>query len=422
MRAGAGPERIGLEQRRGTATGHHAGIDVPLERSGTCPVDGTGKILRAAEAASEPEAPVTFLQRLGGPVARIGPGAGPPSRWPHAGPTRAGLAARLPGTRPVKAALSATGVETDREDARGIARLLRMGRSRPVRRASPAARGIRAPPIGRKPWQGKPVDVELGIRGIPRGLGLKLGAVSQGRLAARPREPIGGQPVLERAVEPMPRARGASHQEARAPHRAMPGIVRHGTVCRRSRTAPGAGALAALTFATAVDGPARFRRSRAVGARCGLTPEKHRSGEAGVAGAIRRIGGPLVRAAPHEAAPVLLAGTTRSPRLKRRAREVARRRGLERAKVALARKPAAVPPRPRATGRASRFGREAAAARWRSASAGRFLGPGGDAARAPRRSRRRDVGSVGSRAARWSLLQRSARLGLARRLPSEGMR
>ena len=157
---------------------HYAGIDVSLERSSLCVVDATGKILREAKVASEPEALIVFFRQLGLPLTRIGLEAGPLSQWLHAGLTKAGFEVVLLETRQVKAALSAMVVKTDRQDARGIAQLLRMGWYRPVHRKSPPAQEVRALLVGRKLLQGKLVDVELSIRGLLRGFGLKLGEVS----------------------------------------------------------------------------------------------------------------------------------------------------------------------------------------------------------------------------------------------------
>jgi transposase len=154
---------------------HYAGIDVSLERSSVCVVDSTGRIVREAKVASEPEALVRLFGQLGLPLTRVGLEAGPLSQWLHAGLTKAGFEAVLLETRHVKAALSAMVVKTDRRDARGIAQLLRMGWYRPVHRKSPPAQEVRALLVGRKLLQGKLLDVELSIRGILRGFGLKLG-------------------------------------------------------------------------------------------------------------------------------------------------------------------------------------------------------------------------------------------------------
>src|SRR3954449_4122422 len=249
-----------------------------------------------------------------------------------------------------------------RKDARGIAQLLRMGWYRPVHRKSPPAREIRALLVGRKLLQGKLLDVELSIRGILRGFGLKVGVVSKGRFAPRIRELIGGQTMLERVIEPMLRAREALRAECHALHRAMLGIVREDTTCRRLMTVPGVGALVAITFTSAVDEPGRFTRSRTVGAHFGLTPKKYQSGETDVTGGISKVGDAMVRSALYEAANVMLTRASRFSSLKRWALEVAGRRGTKRAKVALARKLATILHRMWVDGTSFRFGKEVAAA------------------------------------------------------------
>jgi transposase len=340
---------------------HYAGIDVSLERSSVCVVDATGRIVREAKVASEPEALVVFFHQLGVAVTRIGLEAGPLSQWLHAGLTRAGFEAVLLETRHVKAALSAMVVKTDRKDARGIAQLLRMGWYRPVHCKSPPAQEVRALLVGRKLLQGKLVDVELSIRGILRGFGLKLGEVSKGRFAARVRELIAGQAMLERVIEPMLRAREALRTEYHGLHRAVLAIVREDATCRRLMSVPGVGPLVAITFTAAVDDPARFRRSRAVGAHFGLTPKKYQSGETDVTGGISKVGDAMVRTALYEAANVLLTRTGKFSSLKRWALEVAQRRGMRRAKVALARKLATVLHCLWIDGSEFRFGQQAAA-------------------------------------------------------------
>lgn len=211
---------------------HYAGIDVSLEQSSVCVVDGTGRIVREAKVASEPEALVRFFRESGLTVTRIGLEAGPLSQWLHAGLSAAGLEAVLLETRHVKAALSAMTVKTDRKDARGIAQLLRMGWFRPVHRKSPDAQEVRALLVGRKLLQSKLRDVELSIRGILRGFGLKVGEVSKGRFAARIKELIGGHEMLEAVIGAMLTAREGLAAEFRHLHRRMLAIARADAVCR----------------------------------------------------------------------------------------------------------------------------------------------------------------------------------------------
>jgi transposase len=341
---------------------YYAGIDVSLEQSSVCVVDASGKIVREAKVASEPEALVDFFRQLGLPVVRIGLEAGPLSQWLHAGLSAAGFEAVLLETRHVKAALSAMVVKTDRKDARGIAQLLRMGWFRTVHRKSADAQEVRALLVGRKLLQSKLRDVEFSIRGILRGFGLKVGEVSKGRFAARVEELIAGHMMLEAVIGAMLTARAGLHSEFMRLHRQMLAIVRTDEVCRRLMTVPGVGALVAVTFKVTVDDPGRFTASKAVGAHFGLTPKKYQSGETEITGGISKVGDAMVRMALYEAANVLLSRTTRFSTLKRWALEVARRRGVKRAKVALARKLASVLHRMWIDGSEFRWGKEALAA------------------------------------------------------------
>ena len=110
--------------------------------------------------------------------------------------------------------------------------------------------------------------------------------MSKGRFAARVREPVAGRPMLARVVEPRLRAREALRAEDQVLHRAVLAIAREDVTWQRLMGVPGVGALVAITFTSAVDDPARFRRSRAVGAHFGLTPKKYQSGETDVTGGI----------------------------------------------------------------------------------------------------------------------------------------
>jgi len=317
---------------------YYAGIDVSLKESSVCVVDSAGKIVCEIKVASEPEALVRYFDALGLPVGRIGLEAGPLSQWLHAGLIAAGREVVLLETRHVKAALSAMTVKTDRKDARGIAQLLRMGWYRPVHAKSAPCKDIRALLVGRKLLQGKLLDVELSIRGILRGYGLKVGEVSRGRFEARIRELTAGHAILEAVIGAMLAARMALWNEFTRLHREMLKIARADMVCRRLMTTPGVGALVALTYRSAVDDPSRFGKSAATGAYFGLTPKKYQSGETDRDGGVSKVGDGMVRTALFEAAHIMLTRATRFSSLKRWALGVAQRRGMKRAKVALARK------------------------------------------------------------------------------------
>ena len=164
---------------------YFAAIDVSLEVSSVCVVDATGGIVREAKVASEPEALAKFFGELGFAIVRIGLEAGPLSQWLHRGLVAAGLPAILIETRHVKAALSAMRVKTDRNDARGMAQLMRMGWFQPVHAKAPLTQEVRALLTARKQLQAKLQDIESSIRGILRGFGLKVGTISKAGFEAR---------------------------------------------------------------------------------------------------------------------------------------------------------------------------------------------------------------------------------------------
>src|SRR3712207_1701061 len=144
--------------------------------------------------------------------------------------------------------------------------------------------------------------------------------------------------MLERIAEPMLRAREALRAELAVLHRQLLALVRDDATCRLLMTTPGVGAVVAATFTSAVDDPGRFAKSRSVGAHFGLTPRRYQSGETDVTGGISRVGDAMVRTALYEAAQSILTRTVRFSALERWAMEVAKRRGMRRAKGGLARK------------------------------------------------------------------------------------
>src|SRR6201982_1946695 len=248
--------------RRRPAMEHYAGIDVSLELSSVCVVDAQGKIVREAKVASEPEALLAFFASLGFEVKRIGLEAGPLSQWLHAGLKRAGFDTVLLETRHVKAALSAMMVKTDRKDARGLAQLIRMGWFRPVHAKSMGSQEVRALLVARKQLLGRLIDVELSIRGMLRGFGLKVGVVTRKGFEGRIRELVTGHITLERIAGAMLSARATLKVEYEKLHKTVLTIVREDAVCRRLMTVPSVGPLVAITYKTAMDDPNRIAKSR----------------------------------------------------------------------------------------------------------------------------------------------------------------
>jgi transposase len=258
---------------------HYAGIDVSLESASVCVVDGSGRIVREAKLASEPDALIAWFVALDMPLARIGLEAGPLSQWLYAAMAEAGLAVELLETRHVRDAFRAIPVKTDRNDARGIAQLMRLGWFRPVHCKSLAAQEVRALLTARKLLQGKLHDVERSLRGILRGFGLKVGKTTPRTFEGRIGELVDGQPTLAIIANALLSARAALAHELRRLEKTVRLTARS---CKRTRllmTPPGVGAIVGLTFVAAIDDPGRFRSLKQVGAHFGLTPRKYQSGE-----------------------------------------------------------------------------------------------------------------------------------------------
>eukprot|EP01037_Dinobryon_pediforme_P034085 gene34085-39848_t len=269
---------------------HYAGIDVSLEYSSVCIVDAEGRIVREAKVLSEPEALIAWFTEHEAPIERIGLEAGPLSQWLHAAMAKAGLAVELLETRHVRTAFKIMPVKTDKKDARGIAQLMRMGWFRPVHCKSLPAQEVRAVLTARKLLQGKLHDVEMSIRGILRGFGLKVGPTTPKTYAARVKALVDGHPTLETIAEALLKARSVLADELRGFERRVRAIAREDERARRLMTTPGVGVLVSLTYVAAIDETDRFRSSRMVGAHFGLTPKKYQSGETDYTGRISKIG------------------------------------------------------------------------------------------------------------------------------------
>jgi len=200
---------------------HYAAIDVSLELSSICIVDEAGKVVKESKVETHPDALVKFFNGLGLPLTLIGFEAGPLSQWLHAGLTKAGFETVLMETRHVKKALSASTVKTDRRDARGKAQLLRMGWFRPVHVKSAGSQEVRALLVARKQLQHKLIDIELSIRGILRGFGLKIGKVTKKDFEKRIRELATGHATLKEIAAAMLAARATLLTQFNKLHKAV---------------------------------------------------------------------------------------------------------------------------------------------------------------------------------------------------------
>ncbi len=298
---------------------HYAGIDVSLEYSSVCVVDATGKIVREGKVASEPEALIAWFGSLGFGLARIGLEAGPLSQWLYAAMREAGLVVELLETRHVRDAFKAMPVK------------------------SIGAQETRAVLTARKLVQSKLQDVENSLRGILRGFGLKAGKTTSRSFAGRIRELVANHPSLAMIAEALLSVHSVLLHEFKAFEKQVRSMARSDAKARLLMSTPAVGPIVALTYASAIDDPGRFKSSKQAGPHFGLTPKKYQSGQTDVTGRISKIGDASVRTALYEAAHIMLTKPIKGcSQLKSWAMRIARRAGMKKAKVALARKLAVI--------------------------------------------------------------------------------
>ncbi len=165
---------------------------------------------------------------------------------------------------------------------------------------------------------------------------MKVGPTTPKRFAARIRALVAGHATLEVVASSLLAVHEALLREFGTFEKRVRAIARDDARVRLLMSAPGVGAIVALTYASA--DPKRFKSSKAVGAHFGLTPKKYQSGETDVSGRISKTGDASVRTALYEAAHIILTRPVKGCGLKSWAARLAKRAGMKKAKVALARK------------------------------------------------------------------------------------
>src|SRR5438552_1215779 len=221
-----------------------------------CIVDYAGKIVREARVASEPEALLQVLTNTIYRFKRVGLEAGPLSQWLYSVLAEAGLPVICVETRHMRAMLKVQINKTDRNDARGVAQMMRVGLYRPVHVKTLRSQKLRMLLTHRKLLQSKAIAIENDLRATLRNFGLKVGMVGTVKFEARIKELVENLPDLAVLVEPLLIVRRVVREQIGILHRRLLAIVRDDDVCRRLMTIPGVGPVVALTYRVTVDVPA----------------------------------------------------------------------------------------------------------------------------------------------------------------------
>src|SRR5665811_96737 len=217
---------------------HFAGLDISVKETGICIVDDTGRIVREVKVASEPEALLQVLKNPAYHFKRIGLEAGPLSQWLLSDLAEAGLPVMCVETRHMRAVLKAQINKTDRNDARGIAQMMRVGLYRPVHVKTLRSQKLRMLLTHRNLLQSKAIAVENDLRGTLRNFGLKVGVVGKVKFEARIKDLVENIPDLAVLVESLLIVRRALREQIVILPSRLLAIVRNDEVCRRLMTTP----------------------------------------------------------------------------------------------------------------------------------------------------------------------------------------
>jgi transposase len=320
----------------------YVGLDVSLKQTAVCVVDEVGKIKREASVTSDPEAIASYVKRWAPDALRIGIETGSTSTWLWTELKKRGLPVICIDARHAQAALKMQINKNDRNDAAGIARIMQTGWYREVCVKDLDSHAIRALLASRALLVELKRDIENQIRGLLKNFGLIIGRAKMNTFADRANEFIDGKPELAAAIEPLLKARDALGGQIEVLNRKVARLARSEPQIRRFMTVPGVGPITALCYMATIDDPARFRKSRSVGAYVGLTTRRYASGETDRTGRISKCGDEMLRSYLYEAANVLLTRVTKWSALKAWGMRIAKRRNLNKARVAVARKLAVI--------------------------------------------------------------------------------
>lgn len=282
------------------------GLDISLQKIAICVLDLDRRIVWQGKVDSEPGSLIERLRLWQGEIDVVGLEACPLSEWLHRHLVVAGFKAICVETRHAQRFLSTRPVKTDRNDARGIAEMMRIGHYRPVHVKSAEAQVVRTLLKARGQIVATLLQIQGTVRGLLRMHGLKMGETHRHRFDRRVGELLEQMPSLNIAIGPLMRVLGQLTAERRAMDKLLAQAARKDGICLRLMTIPGIGPITSLAFRATVDDPTRFASSKSLGAHLGLTPRVYQSGETDRSGQISKAGDRMLRHLLYEAASALM--------------------------------------------------------------------------------------------------------------------
>ncbi len=322
--------------------GQFVGLDVSVKETSVCVVDDAGSVLHESKVRSTPFALTGAVRKYAPEAVRVGLEAGGASSWLCRELIEAGLPVVHMEARHAHRALSMRLNKTDRNDARGLADLMRVGWFKPAHPKTAQSHRLRSTLLARKRLVDIRRHMENQLRNIVKTSGAILGSTAGRGLLQKVETACEGDASLAVICQPLMEVIKTTRTQTAVYDRLLRGLARRDATARRMMTVPGVGVMTALAFMSTIDDPLRFRRSSDVGPFLGLTPRRHQSGEMDWSGRISKQGDGLVRTYLYEAASVLISRISRWSKLKEWGMRLAKTSGHGKARIAVARKIAVI--------------------------------------------------------------------------------
>lgn len=316
----------------------YVGLDVSLAETSVCVIASDGSVRFEGKVRSRVGELTACIARHAPDADRVGIETGPISGVLVRGLRAAELPVVCIETRHAHRALSLRTNKTDRNDARGLAELMRVGWYREAWVRGASAQAVRSLLLGRRLLLATKRTMENTLRGAVKRFGLLTTRTAGRAFTHRAAALLDADPAYAAFAAPILAVLRSILDQIRVYDRQLRALARSEGTVRRLMTVPGIGHLTALAFHSTIEDPTRFRRSQDVGPYLGLTPRTHQSGETNRSGRIAKTGDSLTRSYLYEAAGVLLTRITRPTPLRQWGLRLEQRAGPKKAKVAVARK------------------------------------------------------------------------------------
>ncbi|MGV7122404.1 IS110 family transposase [Sphingopyxis sp. 550A] len=316
----------------------YVGLDVSQKETSICIVDEAGRPLYQGRVKSDPGVLAAVVAKKAPNAERVGLETGAMSSWLWHELKRTGLPVVCIDARHAHAALSVRMNKSDENDARRLAELVRVGWYREVAVKSEESQAARSILVCRSRLVRIRRDLENQMRSMLKECGMLFPRAVGGQFQRRVSDLIADGHALGPILLPLLSVHEQTCGELEKIDRTIRHLAREDETTRRLMTVPGIGVVTALTFRHTIDDPTRFQNATKVGAYLGLTPRRKQSGKMDVTGKVSRWGDRLLRIYLFEAASVLLHRTKRWCALKAWGLRIAKRSGMKKAQVAVARK------------------------------------------------------------------------------------